>query len=70
MKLYRLSTDYVGYGREEILVIAPNEKRAIELALNEFEQEYGFKSKSARGDLEVDYMCDIDNKEWVSEIYE
>lgn len=70
MKLYRLSIDYVGYGREEILVIAPNEKRAIELALKEFEQEYGLKSKNARGDLEVDYMCDINNGEWVSNIYD
>lgn len=70
MKLYRLSIDYIGYGGEEVFAIAPNEERAIELAIEQFEKEYGLKSKNALGDLEVNYMCDIANREWVSEIYD
>jgi hypothetical protein len=74
MKLYRVLNGYQGFGEVKVFVVAPNEKRAIELARERYkketESEYNPYDEDYYKNLEADCMCSNLDQEWISEVHD
>ena len=71
-KLYRVLNGYRDLGVK--YVVAPNEKRAIELARERYkketESEYNPYDEDYYKNLEADCMCSNLDQEWISEVHD
>ena len=68
MKLYKCYNGYRGYSKVRVLVVAPSEEEAKELAAESFkkDQESRIHGSSYWSDLEVELLCDDLSQSWAS----
>jgi len=68
MKLYEVTNGFTGFSYVRVLIVASDEKSALELARKEYEKESKGYKESYYTNLTAELLCDDTSKDWTWEV--